>query len=364
MLYQNDDFGKDYLIGLKDGLGDDKAGMVVKEASYETSEPTVDSQVVTLQGSGADVFLIAATPKFAAQAIRKSADLGWDATRYITNVSVSIATILKPAGLDKSKGLITGGYVLDVTDPRYKDEPAVKAWKEFTDKYMSATAFIDANAAYGFGVAATMIQVLKQCGGDLSRENVMKQAANLKSFAAPLLIPGITLNTSPDNFAPVQQLQLLTFNGTSWEPSGGILQGWRFERERPRGVQSRTALRGSSIRVRTGSKSESAETIGTRGRSANAGERAALSLAKLRQSTVRSAEALAPLALRLRLRADAGHARDRRGGSSGGAFGARVGQGWICPDWRMAPKGNNPGSVEDVPGTGARTARRGLVRQG
>ena len=221
VLYQNDDFGKDYLIGLKDGLGADKAGMVVKEASYETSEPTVDSQVVTLQGSGADVFLIAATPKFAAQAIRKSADLGWNATRYITNVSVSIATILKPAGLDKSKGLITGGYVLDVTDPRYKDEPAVKAWKEFTDKYMSATAFIDANAAYGFGVAATMIQVLKQCGGDLSRENVMKQAANLKSFAAPLLIPGITLNTSPDNFAPVQQLQLLTFNGTSWEPSGG-----------------------------------------------------------------------------------------------------------------------------------------------
>jgi branched-chain amino acid transport system substrate-binding protein len=225
VLYQNDDFGKDYLVGLKEGLGADKAGMIVKEASYETSEPTVDSQVVTLQGSGADLFVIVATPKFAAQAIRKSYDLGWKATRYITNVSVSIATILKPAGLDKSKGLITGGYVLDATDSRYKDEPSVKAWKAFTDKYMSAKEYSDANAAYAFGAAATMIQVLKQCGNDLSRANVMKEAANLKNFAAPLLIPGITINTSPDNFSPIRQLQLLTFNGTSWEPFGEILQG-------------------------------------------------------------------------------------------------------------------------------------------
>jgi branched-chain amino acid transport system substrate-binding protein len=225
VLYQNDDFGKDYLIGLKEGLGADKAGVIVKEASYETSEPTVDSQVVTLQGSGADLFVIVATPKFAAQAIRKSYDLGWNATRYITNVSVSIATILKPAGLDKSKGLITGGYVLDVTDQRYKDDPGLKAWKAFTDKYMSATDFIDVNAAYAFGAAATMIQVLKQCGSDLSRANVMKEAANLKNFAAPLLIPGITINTSPDNFSPIRQLQLLTFNGTSWQPFGEILQG-------------------------------------------------------------------------------------------------------------------------------------------
>jgi len=225
VLYQNDDFGKDYLIGLKEGLGADKVGMIVKEASYETSEPTVDSQVVTLQGSGADVFLIAATPKFAAQAIRKSYDLGWNAVRYITNVSVSIATILKPAGLDKSKGLITGGYVLDVTDQRYKDDPGVKAWRDFTSKYMSAKEFSDANASYAFGAAATMIQVLKQCGNDLSRANVMKEAANLKNFAAPLLDPGIVLNTSPDNFSPVRQLQLLTFNGTNWEPFGEVLQG-------------------------------------------------------------------------------------------------------------------------------------------
>ena len=225
VLFQNDDFGKDYLTGLKEGLGADKAGMIVKEASYETSEPTVDLQVVTLQGSGADVFLIAATPKFAAQAIRKSFDLGWNATRYITNVSVSIATILKPAGLDKSKGLITGGYVLDVTDARYKDDPNVQAWKDFTSKYMSASQFNDANAAYAYGAAATMIQVLKQCGNDLSRENVMKEAANLKKFAVPLFNPGITVNTSPDNFSPIRQLQLLTFNGTSWEPFGEIVQG-------------------------------------------------------------------------------------------------------------------------------------------
>jgi branched-chain amino acid transport system substrate-binding protein len=225
VLYQNDDFGKDYLIGLKEGLGADKAAMIVKEVSYETSEPTVDSQVVTLQGSGADLFLIAATPKFAAQAVRKSYDLGWNAERYITNVSVSIATVLKPAGLDKSKGLISGGYVIDVNNERYKDDPNVKAWKDFTSKYMSATEYSDANAAYAFGAAGTMIQVLKQCGNDLSRDNVMKQAANVKNFPAPLLIPGITINTSPDNFSPIRQLQLITFNGTNWEPFGEILQG-------------------------------------------------------------------------------------------------------------------------------------------
>ena len=225
MLYANDDFGKDYLVGFKEGLGADHAGMLIKEATYENSEPTIDSQVVTLQGSGADLFFIVATPKFAAQAIRKSFDLGWNAVRYITNVSVSIATVLKPAGLDKSKGLITGGYVIDVTDERYKDEPSFKAWKDFTSKYMSATDFIDTNAAYAFGAAATMVQVIKQCGNDLSRENVMKEAANLKNFAAPMLIPGITINTSPDNFAPIRQLQLLSFSGTTWEPSGEILQG-------------------------------------------------------------------------------------------------------------------------------------------
>ena len=153
VLYQNDSFGKDYLIGMKDMLGPDRAGMIVKEASYETSEPTVDSQVVTLQGSGADVFVIAATPKFAAQAIRKSYDLGWNAVRYVSIVSVSIATVLKPAGLEKSKGLITAYYGKDPTDARWKDDAGMKEWTAFCAKYMTATDFIDANATYAFGAA-------------------------------------------------------------------------------------------------------------------------------------------------------------------------------------------------------------------
>jgi branched-chain amino acid transport system substrate-binding protein len=223
VLYQNDDFGKSYLKGLRVALGPDRTGMIVKETSYETSEPTIDSQVVTLQGSGADVFLIAATPKFAAQAIRKSYDIGWNATRYLTYVSASIAVVLKPAGLEKSNGLITATYVIDVTDPRWKDSPDVLAWKAFTDNYLSATEFIDSLAAWGFGSAATVVQVLRQCGNDLARENIMRQAANLKDFRAPLLFPGIAVNTSPTNFSPIRQLQLTSFNGERWEPIGDVM---------------------------------------------------------------------------------------------------------------------------------------------
>src|SRR5271168_63841 len=224
VLYQNDSFGKDYLIGLKDGLGADHAGMLVKEASYETSEPTVDSQIVTLQGSGADVLIIAATPKFAAQAIRKSADLGWNAVRYLSNVSPSIATVLKPAGLDRSKGLITAYYGKDPTDARWKDDPDMKEWAAFCAKSMSEKEVIDANAVYGFGAAATMIQVLKQCGADLSRENIMRQAANIKDLQLPMLLPGMKINTSPDNFSPIRQMQLAAFNGESWELFGDLIQ--------------------------------------------------------------------------------------------------------------------------------------------
>jgi branched-chain amino acid transport system substrate-binding protein len=225
VLYQNDDFGKDYLIGLKEGLGADKAGIMIKEASYETSEPTVDSQVVTLQGSGADLFLIIATPKFAAQAIRKSFDLGWNAVRYVTIVSSSVATVLKPAGLEKSKGLITASFGKDPTDPRWKDDAGMKEWSAFCAKYLSQTEFIDYNAAYGYGAAATMLQVLKQCGADLSRDNIMKQAASLKDLELPLLLPSMRINTSPANYSPIRQMQLSTFNGESWELFGGILSG-------------------------------------------------------------------------------------------------------------------------------------------
>ena len=225
VLYQNDGFGKDYLIGLKEALGADRAGMIVKEASYETSEPTIDSQIVTLQGSGADVIVIATTPKFGAQAIRKTFDLGWTPVRIISNVSSSVNAALKPAGLEKSKGLITATYGKDPNDPRWKDDPGLKEWKDFTTKYMSATEFTDLNAVYGFGAAATMVQVLKQCGNDLSRENIMKEAANIKNLQGPMGLPGATINTSPDNYSPIRQMQLSMFNGESWELFGGLLTG-------------------------------------------------------------------------------------------------------------------------------------------
>ncbi len=225
VLYQNDGFGKDYLIGLKEVLGADHSSMIVKTASYETSEPTVDLQVVTLQGSGADIFVIAATPKFAAQAIRKSYDLSWNATRYLSNVSPSIATVLKPAGLEKSKGLITSAYVKDPTDETQQNDPGIKEWKAFCDKYMSHKEFIDVNATYAFGAAQVMVQVLKQCGNDLSRANIMTQAANLKAFAVPILLNGMTINTSPTNYSPIRQMQLARFDGQSWRLYGDLIVG-------------------------------------------------------------------------------------------------------------------------------------------
>jgi len=225
LLYQNDGFGKDYLKGLTDGLGADHAGMIVKEASYETSEPTIDSQVVTLQGSGADVLIIAATPKFAAQAIRKSYDLGWSGVRYLSNVSPSIATVLKPAGLEKSKGLITAYYGKDPTDVRWKDDEDMKGWYAFCDKYLNHATISDANASYGYVVASLLVNVLKSCGDDLSRDNILKQAASVKSLHLPLMLPGQELNTSPENYSPIRQMQLATFNGTSWELFGELLTG-------------------------------------------------------------------------------------------------------------------------------------------
>jgi branched-chain amino acid transport system substrate-binding protein len=223
VLYQNDGFGKDYLTGLKDVLGPNHVGMIVKDASYEISEPTAESQVVALQGSGADVFVIVAISKFAAQAIRKSFDLGWNAVRYVTYVSGSLVGTLKPAGLDKSKGLVSATFGKDVNDPRWKDDPGVMEWQAFVDKYMSPAEFADANAEEGFNAAATIVQVLKQCGSDLSRDNIMKQAANLKDLELPLLLPGITVNSSPTNYSPIRQMQLATFNGESWELFGDVL---------------------------------------------------------------------------------------------------------------------------------------------
>ncbi len=225
VLFQNDGFGKDYAVGLRDGLGADHEAMIIKEVSYEVSDPTVDSQVITLQSAGVDTLIIAAAPKAAAQAIRKAYDIGWAPVRYMTYVSASITATLRPAGLDKSKGLIIGLFGKDPTDPRWKDDPGYKEWVAFVSKYLTPSELVDLNAVAAFSYAAMLIQVLKQCGDDLSRQNVMRQAANLRDLELPMLLPGIKVNTSPDNFYPIRQMQLATFNGESWELFGDVISG-------------------------------------------------------------------------------------------------------------------------------------------
>jgi branched-chain amino acid transport system substrate-binding protein len=225
VLYQNDDFGKDYLTGLRDVLGPNRAEMVTKEVSYEMSEPTVDSQIITLQGSGADVFVFAATPKAAAQAIRKAYDIGWTPARYMSYVSQSIVSVMKPAGAEKSRGVVTATFIKDPTDSRWMNDPGMKEWRAFCAKYLTPTDFIDGNSVSGFTVAAVLVQVLKQCGNDLSRDNIMRQAANLKDLELPMLLPGIRVNTSPANYSPIRQMQLATFNSESWELFGELLTG-------------------------------------------------------------------------------------------------------------------------------------------
>jgi branched-chain amino acid transport system substrate-binding protein len=225
ILYQNDDYGKDYVTGLKQGLGDKYDKMVVKEVTYETTDPTVESQVVALQASGADVFFNITTPKFAAQAIRKAYDIGWKPVQYLNNVSISVSAVLEPAGLDKSVGLISVAYYKDPTDPKWKDDPAFKEWLAWMQKYNPDGNVGDSFNVYGYLVAQTMEQVLKQCGNDLSRENIMHEAANLKNLSLPMLLPGIAINTGPDDFAPIKQVQLERFNGTIWETFGDVLTG-------------------------------------------------------------------------------------------------------------------------------------------
>ena len=224
VLYQNDGLGKDYLIGIKDVLGPSHADMIVKEASYEVSEPTVDSQVTSLQGSGADVLVIAATPKFAAQAIRKSADLGWSGMRIVSNVSVSVATVMKPAGLEKAKGVLGAQWGKEPTDARWKDDPGMTQWREFADKYMTHADFLDVNASYGFGNAITMTHILKQCGDDLSRENILQQATHLNDLESPLLLPGMRLTTKPGSYSAVRQMRMSVFDGSTWQLIGGLIE--------------------------------------------------------------------------------------------------------------------------------------------
>jgi branched-chain amino acid transport system substrate-binding protein len=224
VLYQNDDFGKDYLNGLKAGLGD-KANMIVATQSYETTDPTVDSQVVALQGSGADTILTAAIPKFAAQAIRKIYDIGWKPNHFLTSVANSVGTVMKPAGLEKGVGIISATYVKDPTDPQWQDTPEYKEWLAFMNGHGLSANTTDVQAAIGYSYAQTMVAVLKMCGDNLTRENVMKQAASLNNVKLPMLLPGITMSTSADNFDPIRQMQLQKFDGTTWKLFGDIISG-------------------------------------------------------------------------------------------------------------------------------------------
>jgi branched-chain amino acid transport system substrate-binding protein len=222
ILYQNDDYGKDYLKGFKDGLGN-KVSMIVKEVSYEVTDPTVDSQIVQLQASGADTFFNITTPKFAAQAIRKAYDTGWKPMHYINNVSASPGSVLKPAGFEKSIGLISTQYFKDPTDAQWKSDPAVKAWEAFMKKYYPEGNLLDASNMYGYTVAQTLHQVLKQAGDNLTRANVMKQAASLKGYRPETMLPGIRMNTDANDFAPIESEQLIRFDGKQWQRFGAII---------------------------------------------------------------------------------------------------------------------------------------------
>ena len=222
VLYQNDDYGKDYLKGLKDGLGD-KAKMIVAEVSYEVSDPTVDSQIVQLQASGADVFVSLTGPKFAAQAIRKAYDIGWKPVQYLNNVSASIGAVLTPAGLDKSIGILSSAYGKEATDPQWDNDPAMKEWRAFMAKYYPDGNLADGSNTYGYSAARLLVQVLKQCGDNLTRENVMKQAANIRNFDSGMGLPGILMNTSPTDFAPIQAVRMAKFDGKTWVLFGEVI---------------------------------------------------------------------------------------------------------------------------------------------
>jgi ABC-type branched-subunit amino acid transport system substrate-binding protein len=221
VLYQNDDYGKDYLKGLEDGLGDKAKTMIVAKVSYEVTDPTIDSQMVTLKSSGADTFFNVTTPKFAAQAIKKAADLGWKPTHYLNNVSSSVGSVLTPAGLENSVGIITTQYGKDPTDPQWANDKGMQDWKAWMAKYFPSGDAKDNANVYGYAVAMTVAQVLKQCGDNLTRENVMKQAANL-NMDLPTSLPGINVKTSPTDFYPIEREQLARFDGKTWKLFGKV----------------------------------------------------------------------------------------------------------------------------------------------
>jgi branched-chain amino acid transport system substrate-binding protein len=223
VLYQNDDYGKDYVKGLKDGLGAKAATMIIAEEAYEVTQPTIDSSIVKLKSLGADVFFDVTTPKFAAQAIKKMTEIEWKPVHFLNNVSVSIGSVMKPAGFENGQGIISSIYLKDPTDPQWKDDPPMKAWNAFLDKYYPEANRTDVNVMYAYIVAQGLVHVLKNCGDDLTRENIMKQAASMRNYEPGGLLPGVKVNTSATDFAPLSQLQLMRFKGEGWDRFGEVI---------------------------------------------------------------------------------------------------------------------------------------------
>jgi branched-chain amino acid transport system substrate-binding protein len=223
VFYQNDDFGKDYVLGLKEVFGDKTSSLLIAEESYETTEPSIDSHIVKLKGTGADVLVNISTPKFAAQTIKKMAELEWKPMHVMTDVAISIGAVMKPAGLEASEGILSAGSLKDASDPQWAGDEGMKKFMAFIDKYMPGSNISDANLVYGYAAAQTMVQVLKQAGDNLTRENVMKQAAGLKDFAPDTLLPGIKINTSASDYAPIEQLKMQQFKNGQWVLFGDII---------------------------------------------------------------------------------------------------------------------------------------------
>ena len=224
LLYQNDDFGKDYIIGARDILKE-RFDAMVRTVSHEVTDATVDSQILSLQAAGCDVLLTATTPKFAAQTIRRVHDIGWRPLHYLTNVSISAGTVMNPAGAEKGIGIITSAYLKDPTDPAWREDGGMRDWRAFMARWFPEGDLLDASNVYGYGAAITLVQVLRQCGRELTRESLMREAANLRDLEVPILLPGIRVSTSPTNFRPIRQMQLARWTGTTWERFGNVLEG-------------------------------------------------------------------------------------------------------------------------------------------
>jgi branched-chain amino acid transport system substrate-binding protein len=225
VLYENDDFGKDYLVGLRQGLGANADRMIVASQSYELTDPSVDSQVVALHSSGATVLLTAASAKMAAQAIRKIYEIDWKPTHFLTTVATSVKAVMQPAGPEKAVGIISAGFIKDPTDPQWQDTPEYKEWLAWMKKYNSSASVADVLTVWGYSMAQTMAAVLEDCGDDLTRESVIKHAASLHNLTLPMLLPGITLSTNADDFAPIKQMRLMKFDGVTWKPFGEVTSG-------------------------------------------------------------------------------------------------------------------------------------------